>query len=367
MADTPDPESEKTTSEKTTSQKTAETVSDTPFRAGPAPDARSPVTKPRASLVPMVIGGVVAAGLGFGLAQVVPQGWPLTQVSDLSAQVTAQAESIAALQTKLADLAAVPAAKPDPALSDRLAAVEAAVTALPPPVDTAALTQKLQALEQRLAGMTTTPGTTSTVDSTALAQVQAEIAALKTGGTALDAKIADATAKLDSITADAQGVMASAASRAALQQLQAALDSGAPYASALADLQADIPTVLTAHAASGLPSLQTLRAAYPEAARAALDASLRATAGDSWTDRIGTFLRGQTGARSLTPRAGDDPDAVLSRAEAAVMAGDLTTALTELGALPQAGRDAMTGWLDLAAQRQDAVAAVQTLSASVGQ
>ncbi|MBC7477364.1 MAG: hypothetical protein H7317_04625 [Pseudorhodobacter sp.] len=136
----------------------------------------------------------------------------------------------------------------------------------------------------------------------------------------------------------------------------------------MADLKgAAVPEVLTVHAETGLPSLQTLRHEFPAAARAALDASLQAATDTSWTDRVGTFLRGQTGARSLAPREGTDPDAVLSRAEAAVVAGALATALRELAGLPDAGKAAMADWLAQAQQRQDAAAAVQALSASVGQ
>ena len=124
---------------------------------------------------------------------------------------------------------------------------------------------------------------------------------------------------------------------------------------------------MTANAQGGLPSLQVLRQGFPDAARAALDASLRASKGDTWTERVSVFLRGQTGTRSLIPREGTDPDAVLSRAEAAVTAGDLALALTELAALPDAGKAAMADWLGLAAQRQDAVAAVQALTTALGQ
>ena len=81
--------------------------------------------------------------------------------------------------------------------------------------------------------------------------------------------------------------------------------------------------------------------AFPTAARAGLEAALRADMGSSWTERATNFLRAQTGARSLDPREGDDPDAILSRAEAAVSAGDLATALTEIAALPEPAQTAM--------------------------
>ncbi len=65
--------------------------------------------------------------------------------------------------------------------------------------------------------------------------------------------------------------------------------------------------------------------------------------------------------------AGDDPDAILSRAEAAVGSGDLTTALTEISALPAEGQARMAEWVALATRRQAALAALTTLQAEVGQ
>ena len=345
-------------------------------RAAVRPGKVPPVQR-RGSVVPMVIGGVLAAAVGFGLAQVVPQGWPLTDTSAMSAEVKTQAATIAALQTRVAALAEAPVPAMDPAVLDRLAAVETAVetavATIPAPVGVPAdLTARLDAVEQRLAAAPAqaggTQGVAPSVDMAAMAQLQAEIAALKTGGASLDAKMAQTADKLDSIRAEAEAVVTQAAARSALHQLQAAVDSGAPFGSALADLAgATIPEVLTAHAAAGLPSLPDLRASFPQAARAALDVSLQAATGDSWTDRMGTFLRHQTGARSLTPREGADPDAVLSRAEAALAAGDLTQTMTELAGLPEVGKTAMTDWLAQVQLRLDAGAAVQALSAGLGQ
>ncbi|MBV5276525.1 hypothetical protein JZU56_01410, partial [bacterium] len=68
------------------------------------------------------------------------------------------------------------------------------------------------------------------------------------------------------------------------------------------------------------PSAQALQASFPDSARTALEAALRANMGESWSERVGNFLRTQVGVRSLTPRDGPDPDAILSRAEAALTA-----------------------------------------------
>lgn len=73
----------------------------------------------------------------------------------------------------------------------------------------------------------------------------------------------------------------------------------------------------------------------------------------------------QLGARSVTPREGDDPDAVLSRAEAAVVDGQLDAALAEIAALPETARAEMAGWEAAAAKRLSAMRAAETLAQSL--
>ena len=87
-----------------------------------------------------------------------------------------------------------------------------------------------------------------------------------------------------------------------------------------------------------------------------------AARGAADTGGVGSFFQRQLGARSVTPREGDDPDAVLSRIEAAVKAGDLSTALTEAEALPPEAQDAMGDWLSQATTRNDAVTAAKALA-----
>ena len=127
----------------------------------------------------------------------------------------------------------------------------------------------------------------------------------------------------------------------------------------------EVPAALSGPAEDGLPTLSQLQASFPDAARAALDAAIRADTGSEAGDRLFSFLRVQTGMRSLTPREGDDPDAILSRAEAALRGGDLGTVLTELEGLPETGRSEMTGWEDVARVRLEALAAAEALSSSL--
>ncbi|WP_145963313.1 COG4223 family protein [Paracoccus mutanolyticus] len=122
----------------------------------------------------------------------------------------------------------------------------------------------------------------------------------------------------------------------------------------------EVPEVLKGE----IPRLVQLRAEFPAAARAGLRASLDAVAESEGTmGLIGNFLRVQTGARSVEPREGSDPDAILSRANAAVEAGAIATALDEIATLPQSGQNAMKSWTDRARIWVDANTALAELAA----
>lgn len=332
----------------------------------PDPRAADPVAAPPRSPLLPILGGVLAALAGFGVAQLVPNGWPIGNTSSVQAELKAQVSQIDALKTQVLELSQrLDSSK----LADRIAALEAAPAATPTaPVDTSALESRIAALEARPAGASSDPA--------ALAQLRADVEAIKANGAAtvspavqasLDAKVKETEARLAAIEQDAKASAAAAISRAAVRQIAAALDSGTPYGAALADLTgSNLPAVLTDHAGTGLPTLQSLQADFPEAARAALDAALRANMGATWTERVTNFLRSQTGARTLTPREGTDPDAVLSRAEAAITKGDLATALKEIATLPPEGLAALSDWQARAQLRLEAEAAVQALMTQAG-
>jgi hypothetical protein len=278
--------------------------------------------------------------------------------------------SVVTLQTQVAVLSdQVQALQADLQKADaRLASLETA----PAPQSDAG---QIAALELRLAALESKPIPAGT-DSAALDQLRAEVAAIKKNGAAvmsaqvqadLDAKVQATEAKLTAIEQSAQAQAAATLTRAALGQIAAALDSGAPYPSAIAALAgADIAVVLTDNATAGLPSLQALQASFPDSARTALEAALRANMGESWSERVGNFLRTQVGVRSLTPRDGPDPDAILSRAEAALTAGDVAQALAEIATLPTPAQDALSAWRVRAQLRLDAQAALAALLAKAG-
>jgi len=303
-----------------------------------------------------LLGGALAAAAGYGVAQYVPNGWPMASVVTLQTQVAVLSDQVQTLQ---ADLQKADA---------RLASLETA----PAPQSDAG---QIAALELRLAALESKPMPAGT-DSAALDQLRAEVAAIKTNGAAvmsaqvqadLDSKVQATEAKLTAIEQSAQAQAAATLTRAALGQIAAALDSGAPYPSAIAALAgADIAVVLTDNASAGLPSLQALQASFPDSARTALEAALRANMGESWSERVGNFLRTQVGVRSLTPRDGPDPDAILSRAEAALTAGDVAQALAEIATLPTPAQDALSAWRVRAQLRLDAQAALAALLAKAG-
>lgn len=319
----------------------------------PKPEV-APRPVPRRSPLWPILGGVIAAGLGYGVAQVVPDGWPIAQ--DDSALQAAVSE-VSALKAKIAELQAQVAAADG--LADRVAKLE-----------TAPAVPDLSALEDRLAKLESRPTSQgASADPAALSALRLEVEALKAQGSGvvspqvqaqLDAQVQATAEKLAAIESRAAETAAAAVRQAALRQISAALDSGAPYVRAVVDVN-DLPPVIAEHAATGLPSLTALREGFPDAARAALEASLEANMGATWSERVKNFLRAQTGARALTPQEGDDPDAVLSRAEAALAAGDVEAALAELDALPAEGKAAMTDWLAQANLRLQAEAALAPL------
>lgn len=172
--------------------------------------------------------------------------------------------------------------------------------------------------------------------------------------------VADAQAQEAQAKAQAQA----AENLATLAKVRGQLDAGGPYSDLVAQLQAggvSVPDALSGPADDGVATLADLRDGFPPAARAAL---ADARAADKGTGLI-AFLQRQTGARSVTPKEGNDPDAILSRAQAAVGKGDLAAALAELDALPEAAKPAMAEWIQAAKTRLEAETAVNALVSGV--
>ena len=331
----------------------------------PQPTTAAPVKTEivrKGGFVPMVLGGVVAAGIGFGLAQSgVLNGIPLSDrvdvqplVADISTRLEAQQSSLDALGT-------------------RLAAIESAVDA--PAPDTADITPLLEdlsvqigVLAQRIDAIESRPAPSATaVDP----DMQAAIDAAKSELDQIRQALADQGGQLSAITEAAareeEAAQLSARAvllRAAVARVQTALDAGTPFAEAVTDLQdggANVPEALTAAAAEGVVTLPALQASFPDLARDAL----RAARQQAGTPGLGGFLETQLGLRSLTPREGDDPDAILSRAEAFLRDGALDNAVAEIAQLPEPALAVLADWSAQAQTRIAALSAAQALAQAV--
>ena len=329
----------------------------------------------RGGFVPALIGGLAAAVVGFATARyVVPEGWPFPGVdtpdfrAETRAALDAQAEAVAALREE------VGAAEPDLApLESRIDALDAGLSELGARVGDLAATSdaRFAEIESRLTALEKQP-MEGALSEEAIAAYERELQAL------MD-QVATQRAEIESIAddvlareADAQAAARRAAALAALSRVTAALDSGAPFAGPLADLddalERAVPDPLAAAAADGVATRAELEESFAPAARAAL-ATARSAEGppEAPADRVGAFLRERLGARSVAPREGDDPDAVLSRAEAALDAGDLGRALEEIAALPEAAQAELADWAEAARTRHAAVEAADTLAETLNE
>ncbi len=347
----------------------AATPSESPTQPAPAPAQASGVGG-------MLIGGVLAALIGAAVV-VFAQAIGLLSFGGADDETIARIDQ---LETELADTrSALTAAQ------DEVAALSEAEP------DLSAVTGEIESVRADLTALSgTLDDTNQRLSDVAVQQIpEAELPAAISD--AYDEKLADLLATIDGRFTEMQGALderlaeldatrsaaseAEAAAMAAAQMAEAraafsvvttALETGNAYAEPLdqvAELSgAEVPEPLSANAAEGIPSLDALQDSFPEAARAALTVSSRAAAEEGELSTFEAFLRTQVGARSLEPREGNDPDAVLSRAEAAVAAADLDTALTELQALPQVGQDAMADWVAQATLRRDVLAAAEQLS-----
>lgn len=348
-------------------------------QSSPEPTVREIRVERKGGFLPMVAGGILAAAAGYGVATFFPV---LSQPAD-------QTEAVVALDGRLKQLESRPDV--DPVLAERMTQLEGVVAALPAPEPapdlsdmTTALSDfgaRLTALETQVSALAAMPtdgsGVSSAAINAAVESLRKDIEDLKGANAAAaadlaemaadaEAKRAAAEADAEKVRAEAEAAMKAAIHLSALGRIKAAMESGAPFADALSDLEGyEIPPPLVKTAEAGVPSVATLADAFPEQARAALEASVRANIGESWGDRVTAFLQTTTGARSLTPREGTDPDAVLSRAEAAAKAGDFPTALAEIMTLPEVGQAAMAGWIADVQMRMNAQEAVAALSATV--
>ncbi|MFD1342616.1 mitofilin family membrane protein [Litorisediminicola beolgyonensis] len=379
------------------------------FAPAPNPPVREVVVQRKGGFFPMLLGGVAAAALGFALSEYLgPQGWFGVGKSMFEDEtrdaMAAQQQSLDTLSGRIngietglseVDLTSVETAVAD--LVQRSGELGTQVTALKGRVDDmagvletmageltntsssgSALDQRLTALEKAPMEEIVSPETIAAYERE-MARIQeavesqrgdfeSRIAAQQAEMEAQRAEIATLAERAVEAERQAASEARTAELRGAVAQLASAVDNGAPYAEELATLDesgaVEVPEGLSASAEEGVATLQSLVESFPDAARDAL-AAARGETPDSPPQGVGgvvSFFKSQLGARSVVPRDGDDPDAVLSRAEAAVRDGDLSTALSEISALPEAAQDAMADWTARAEARAAALTGAEALA-----
>ncbi len=283
------------------------------------------------SFLPLVLGGIVAGGIGFLAAQQDLFGPAEEDPSiALRGELSAQQERIAALEDT-----------PAPDLTPLETQLEAVQTSL------GEIESRISELEARPVVSLPEGDATEAAIAAAAATYATELEALRESVVSQRSEIEELINNARSVEEATAEAAKTANAQAALAKIVSAIDAGQPFAEPVETLGGlelgEIDPALNAAAEEGVPTLSALQAEFPAQARQALAAARSAAAGDG-QQGIGGFLTRSLGARSVTPREGDDPDAVLSRAEAAVQSGDLVTTLNELDALPEEAQAAIADW-----------------------
>ena len=318
-----------------------------------------------------LVGGVVAALIGFIVGQgqwlnsVLPAALQSSPPVDLTALEQGQAEIVAVL----AALKPQVDANKTPDLSTIEAFVETELKKLTsqmrPVLESAAkMEPQLEAFGKRLLVLEKRP-ITDAASPAAVAAYEAELAKLQSSLVAQREEVQKMVSEAQALDAASAESMRVASAQAMVAQLRSSLDAGTAYSSVLNDLEGIGVTIsepLATSADLDVATLTSLTSDFVPAARAALAAAREES---SESGGLLAYAQRHLGARSVTPRDGDDPDAILSRAEAAIAMGQLDDALAEIQALPETARTVLLDWETAAKTRQAAVAAVDALAHSL--
>lgn len=182
------------------------------------------------------------------------------------------------------------------------------------------------------------------------------------------ADVADLKARVQRLESEERATVDAASAALAAASLNQAADTSRPFARDVDALSRALPDsrdleILRGLAQVGAPTRSALAAEFPDVAQKAAYASHAPGDRASLLTRIVHAISAVVTIRRTDRLTGDDPDAVLARAERAVGDGDLETALKELNALPQAGRDAVATWREKASRRieiQRRIAAIRS-------
>ena len=317
----------------------------------------------------LLFGGILAAAIGWLVASFDPEtGWfsepgrdELAELrGDMSAAMDALEKTEATLALRTEEIEQL---RGDlERAGDRIAALDRLDAGL------AETGGALSGLQTRLADLENRPIPDIGATQDAVAAYERELAAMRQMFAAELDRIEAAQRAAEARQDDAAATGRQATVMAALARLDMAAATGAALGPLLEELAASgvtIPSELAA-VSGGVTALAELGAQFPDAARQAIDADIRQRADTGEIGRVSAFIRLQLGQRSLAPRAGDDADAVLSRAEAALRAGDVGAAIGQIE--PLGGLDAplLAAWVKAATRHQEVRQAISALAAEFG-
>jgi hypothetical protein len=257
-------------------------------------------------------------------------------------------------------------AQADPALTGRVAALEAAVRPLAelgPRIDaasTAARDAKARAdaaFEAAQKNSAVAPA--QAADHKEIEALVARVAALEQAAKSADEKIARAAA---SAGADRAGRLAFVA-----VALRAAVERGEAFAQELAAVKPLAPDAaatapLEPFAATGVPRAAVLARELAQLTGPMLSAAGAAPRDGGIMDRLAQNAERLVRIRPINEAPGDEPATVVARAEAKATHGDLSGALAELGSLPAPVRAPAQGWMKRAEAQIAALAAARALA-----
>ncbi|MGV6838753.1 MAG: COG4223 family protein [Planktomarina sp.] len=356
----------------------AEVVVDEPVDAleyGAGDTTAKPANGGFKAMMPLVLGGVVAGGIGFGIASMMPA--PSIDPAPMIALQEGQSQfeaDLTQLRTDVTGLQNAPAPKDFGAdiseLSSGLVDIQSSIRKTTEALDE--ISARLDAIENRPLSDQVAPGALAAFETEMQKlrdQIAAQMAEVETITNAAKEEVIAAKNQATTLEQEASAKAQAGAAKSALNAISAAIANGGGYAAMLEEFAQNsdqaVPGVLADNAETGFATLAVLQADFPVFARQALAAARGTGDAPEGESGIASFFKSQLNVRSLTPKEGNDPDAVLSRAEDQLSQGNVALALDELNTLPAPALDVLAPWVAVARDRVDAQTNVADLLANL--
>jgi hypothetical protein len=345
----------------------APAAAEEPVRPAPPPRPQARLAMPWSAIsIAAVAGALLGAGLVYGLGNWLPLPNQRPMIADPAARLDATDSSLNDIKTRLAAIEEqskrtqvsldATIAQLDGGLTEVRQAI-AAVPATAEPVDLAPLQTQLKGLEDRL---TAIGAGASSADAAALAKtissIEAGIAELRTQLVALDQRVAATDNAISGLKGDVSATQTAISTQnqtlggadlgpavrlpLMVSGLETAVANGRPFAAELAGLKALLPDLavprpVEASAAEGLPRPDAVATQFTAAVPNVLAGRAAVSTGDMGEDAL-EWMKGLLALRPVGEVAGDTPEAIVSRLEAAVGRHDFKAAAELLAQLPPA-------------------------------